>query len=197
MEWLDTIFARQPILQSERLELRPITLSDLGGMFDLYGDARLARTNAWDPVPDISAARAKIEKIQQQFRDKTHLRYGLFLRENPGEFIGEVAWVRFDARFKRVETGYNLRHAFHGRDLMTEADYTLLKYGFTQLPIQSFQAVVLPDNQPSVRLLERIGFAAEGRWRKAAPFQGGWEDLLIFGCLAEDLRMSDVAKGRQ
>ena len=48
-------------------------------------------------------------------------------------------------------------------------------------------AACLPANEPSKRLLERVGFRHEGYARAYLNINGDWRDHLLFGLLSKDL----------
>ena len=49
------------------------------------------------------------------------------------------------------------------------------------------EALVYHTNQPSLRLLGRLGFQQEGHLRRAAFKDGAWLDTVVCGLLREQL----------
>ena len=49
------------------------------------------------------------------------------------------------------------------------------------------QADIRPENLPSQRLVERLGFRQEGLLRRYLDIDGDWRDHLAYALLAEDL----------
>ena len=67
-----------------------------------------------------------------------------------------------------VETG--------GRGLMTGALRLALRHGFHQLGLHRIEAAVRPENAPSARLLQRLGFRLEGVSPEYLWVDGAWRD---------------------
>ena len=69
---------------------------------------------------------------------------------------------------------------------MSEAVEKIIRYGFEELNLNRIEAIVGPENVPSLRLMEKNGFVQEGRLRKHYPSENGFEDSLVFGLLREE-----------
>lgn len=84
---------------------------------------------------------------------------------------------------------YWLGTAFVGRGLMGEALTAMLAAAFGELGLHRVEALVLPGNDRSRRVLERAGFRCEGTARGAVRVRGEWRDHERWACLATDPRM--------
>jgi [ribosomal protein S5]-alanine N-acetyltransferase len=73
-----------------------------------------------------------------------------------------------------------------GRGLMTEAVGVLAAWAFEKLKLHRIEAACLPENVPSIRLLEKVGFSLEGRARSYLCIAGRWSDHLLWALLADD-----------
>jgi ribosomal-protein-alanine N-acetyltransferase len=69
---------------------------------------------------------------------------------------------------------------------MAEALEAGIQYMFLEKGLHRIQANVVPSNDRSIRLLERLGFKLEGRHEKYLKIQGRWQDHLSFARLNED-----------
>ena len=56
---------------------------------------------------------------------------------------------------------------------------------FDELNLHRIQAFVLPDNEPSIRLLESHGFKREGIARSNLFLQGEWRDHAQYSLIRE------------
>jgi ribosomal-protein-alanine N-acetyltransferase len=70
---------------------------------------------------------------------------------------------------------------------MTEAVAGFLPYAFDTLRLHRVEAVTQPDNQPSIRVLEKTGFIREGYGRRMIKIEGIWTDHLMYAVLADDI----------
>ena len=60
-----------------------------------------------------------------------------------------------------------------------------MTYGFTDMDLHRIEALPPTFNEPSVKLLIKLGFKLEGRIRERVYFSGRFEDQLIFGLLED------------
>lgn len=111
----------------------------------------------------------------------TYLRYYLFLKEDPEHIIGTVSFSgisRTDDKSCRV--GYKLDQRCTGKGYATEALKLLLPELHKNLHIHRVEADILPENAPSLHLIERLGFSYEGVARSSHEIGGVWRDHLRY-----------------
>ena len=60
-------------------------------------------------------------------------------------------------------------------------------HAFGAVGLHRVQADIRPENVPSQRLVERLGFQREGLLRRYLDIDGDWRDHLAYALLAEDL----------
>ena len=65
-------------------------------------------------------------------------------------------------------------HAGKGR--MTRAVAATVEFAFTKLRLHRVEAACIPDNAPSIALLQRNGFQREGYARGYLKIDGAWRD---------------------
>lgn len=76
--------------------------------------------------------------------------------------------------------GYWLVPAARGRHLATPAIRLVSAWALDALEVSRVEAWVAPDNLPSQRVLQRAGFAYEGRLRNFLRFRGETTDGLVY-----------------
>jgi RimJ/RimL family protein N-acetyltransferase len=81
------------------------------------------------------------------------------------------------------EIGYWLAEPLWGRGIVTEAAGLTTQYGFEELGAHRVQAYVFDWNPASERVLQKNGFALEGRLRGAVHKDGRTGDCLAYGRL--------------
>ncbi|TWH75775.1 ribosomal-protein-alanine N-acetyltransferase [Modestobacter roseus] len=59
-------------------------------------------------------------------------------------------------------------------------------HAFGPVGLHRLQADIRPENRPSRRLVERLGFRQEGLLRGYLDIDGAWRDHLAYALLAED-----------
>lgn len=84
--------------------------------------------------------------------------------------------------------GYWMGTPHAGRGHMFAAVQLVIPYIFQGLRLHRIEAACIPDNERSIRLLEKSGFVREGLLRKYLKINGQWRDHLMFSLIAEDVR---------
>lgn len=87
---------------------------------------------------------------------------GSFLILLGGEVVGECGWLGGPDENGVAEIGYGLAGSVRGRGLGTEAVGVLAAWAERQPAVRRLTADVLVGNEPSRRLLIRLGFAEQG-----------------------------------
>lgn len=82
--------------------------------------------------------------------------------------------------------GYWMGEYHAGRGLMTDAVRAIVPYVFETLRLHRLEAACLPTNEPSKRLLRRVGFTEEGYARQFLRIDGAWRDHVLFAMLESD-----------
>ncbi|GAA3178333.1 GNAT family protein [Blastococcus jejuensis] len=83
--------------------------------------------------------------------------------------------------------GYWIDQAVAGRGMASLAVALVCDHAFGPVGLHRVQADIRPENGPSQRLVERLGFQREGLLRRYLDIDGDWRDHLAYGLLAEDL----------
>ena len=83
--------------------------------------------------------------------------------------------------------GYWLDSAVAGRGMGSLAVALACDHAFGAAGRHRLQADIRPENQPSQRLVQRLGFRQEGLLRRYLDIDGDWRDHLTFALLAEDV----------
>lgn len=76
--------------------------------------------------------------------------------------------------FQAAYLGYALAESEQGKGLMFEALTHLIRFASTELNLHRIMANFMPDNQRSGALLDRLGFAVEGRADEYLRIDGRW-----------------------
>ena len=93
----------------------------------------------------------------------TLFRFYVYEKSDPKRIIGTISFHHIVRGFSNsCEIGYKFSSEVHHRGYATEALTKVLEVIFYELQLHRVQAWVLPDNIPSIRLLNRVGFVFEG-----------------------------------
>jgi [ribosomal protein S5]-alanine N-acetyltransferase len=177
--------SRFPALATERLRLRAPLPQDAAALLRILGDPEVTRYHNMPTLTTLAEAQEALERLAQRYAARQTVRWAIELIEH-GEMIGTVGLLRFDFELRRAEVGYEIARRFWGRGLTPEAVAAVIRYGFAVLGLHRLEAGVLPGNDASVRVLQKIGFLEEGTRRDYLHFKGRFHSFRWFSLLETD-----------
>ena len=100
--------------------------------------------------------------------------------------VGVVAfpWVRDSTKIGSLM--YWVAPEHHGNGYVTEATTLFLDYVFRECGFHKVNARVNASNPASAAVLENLGFQREGTRRAESIVDGDWDDMHMYGLLAEE-----------
>ena len=111
------------------------------------------------------------------------LRYYLY-EQSSGNMVGTVHFSNIRTLpYFSCETGYKLDKRAQHQGYAYEALSFLINAINKDLNIHRYEAFVMPDNIPSLRLLERLGFEQEGYIKDYVYMHDKWQDHLLYSKL--------------
>ena len=149
------------ILETPRLLLRPLELSDADAMFAMDKNP-LVHKYLWNkPAQDISEVMNVIEYVQRQYKENNIGRFATIIKDT-NEFIG---WTGIKFVNDHVENGntnfydygYRLNEPFWNKGYASEATKLWLDYGFNLMNIKEMNAYTHAENGASNRVLSKCG----------------------------------------
>jgi RimJ/RimL family protein N-acetyltransferase len=149
----------QPVLETARLRLRPYEAGDLDAMAEMFGDPEVTAFTYLGRQDREGTAR-----VLTEYRE-FHLANGFgmyaILDGATGDYYGEaglfVPPAAASAEFLALR--YALNRAAWGKGIATEASSAVIEDAFGRLEKPAIIAGVVPDNLPSMRVMDRLGFA--------------------------------------
>lgn len=125
-------------------------------------------------------------KCEQKLAMKlSTIRFYVSQKEAPASIIGTVCLhdvLRMP--YSCCEIGYKFDHAYHHHGYAKEAVAKALDIAFLDLELHRVFARVVPDNMPSIRLLESLDFMQEGIEHECTQIRGVWTDHLRYARLS-------------
>jgi RimJ/RimL family protein N-acetyltransferase len=175
-------------VRTERLLLRQATPGDLDAT---WAFRRLPEVHDW-----LGAATATYDAYRERYFRGDRLA-GLLVVELGGRVIGDLmlkvrdGWAQEEvadqAKCVQGELGWAFDPAFGGRGYATEAVRALIDLCFGPLGLRRLHADCFFDNEPSWRLMERLGMRRELHSVKESLHRTkGWLDGLSYALLAEE-----------
>ncbi|MDG4823860.1 GNAT family protein [Asanoa sp. WMMD1127] len=176
-------------VRTERLLLRPLTAADTEALLAYRSLPEVCRYVPFAPMSaEVIADRlAGIWATTSLTDEGQALTLGIELAET-GELVGDVV-LFFHSRVHRGgEIGYVVNPAFEGNGYATEAARALLRLGFDELGLHRIVGRIDDRNEPSAKVLRRLGLRQEARLVHNEWFKGEWTTEVAFAMLADEWR---------
>ncbi|WP_028504633.1 GNAT family protein [Ruminococcus sp. FC2018] len=179
------IFDKDIHIETDRLKLRPLTMSDTWDIFEIFSDKQVMKYYDLLPFESFERAKEQVEFFIKGFEQKTMLRWGIELKDS-GKLIGTCGFFNFNEDALKAELGYELNSSYHGKGLMSEALDAVLEFIFRETDINRVEAFAEPPNIASQKVLKKLGFVKEGTLRRYERCRGELIDIIIYGLLRTD-----------
>ncbi len=109
----------------------------------------------------------------------------IVVEQESGRIAGDLA-VHLSEDVKTAEIGYTFHAWARGKGYATEAASALCEYLVRNVGVHRLEATTHPENTASIRVLQRLGFQAEGIRRESYWVGDVVSDDALFGLLARD-----------
>jgi RimJ/RimL family protein N-acetyltransferase len=175
-------------VRTERLTLRRVESADAGAAW------------RWRSLPEVSEWITTAATDPGEFADRylsVPSREATVMIEYDGRLIGDLmlrvedAWGQTEvaelARDMQAELGWTLDPAYGGQGLATEAVRAAIELCFSTLGVRRIIAQCFAANEPSWRLMERLGMRREQYAVQDSLHRSGeWMDGLTYALLASE-----------
>ncbi|MET4782435.1 GNAT family protein [Glaciihabitans sp. UYNi722] len=177
-----------PSLNDGRVTIRAIRLKDARVLERELLDNRgwLRKWEATNPYGALSFdVRASIRSLQSNARAGFGLPFAI---EYDGDFAGQlnVSGITYGS-LSSASIGYWVSERFAGLGLTPTAVALASDYCFFQVGMHRIEICIRPENAPSLRVVEKLGFRYEGLRRRYIHINGDWRDHFCFALTAEEL----------
>jgi ribosomal-protein-alanine N-acetyltransferase len=179
------------ILNDEGLYMRVPQMAD----FQKWRDVRMEShrfLQPWEPSwpsDDLtkSAYRKRVKSCHMDLADGTGTPFFIFDAESD-DLLGGINITNIrKGVIQSCTLGYWVGEKHAKKGVMTKAILRLIPYIFKTLKLHRIEAACLPDNEASIRLLEKTGFQYEGLARNYLYINGRWQDHKLYALLRSDI----------
>lgn len=178
-------FARLPVLETERLTLRKMRMSDGPDVYCYACDPEVARHVLWEAHRSLWETRSYIRYLLYQYRNGEPGSWAIVLKET-GKVVGTIGYMGYSQDNSTVEVGYSLARAHWGKGLMTEALMAVIAETFRTLKLHRIEAMHFTDNPASGRVMAKCGMQHEGHMRQRICCKGIFRDVEMWAILRSD-----------
>jgi RimJ/RimL family protein N-acetyltransferase len=154
------------ITQTERLIIREFQVLDIEALAQILAKPEVMQFSL-DGVLSNKQTAVKIQSFLDSYQKNGYGKYALIHCQSR-RLIGYcgIAVEEIEGKSEN-ELGYRIDSDFWGQGLATEAAKACLEYGFDKFKFDDVLGIVEPENQASIKVLEKVGmeFVKESTWR--------------------------------
>ena len=181
---LSRFFEQHPVIETERLLLRPFRMEDAEDVY-LYGsDQEVARYSSWPLHRSIEDTNSYLERVSKSFAASESIIFGIQLKEIR-RIIGFGGFHHISAANHRMEVGYVLTRAFWGKGYMAEALQAMIRFAFKEMGMHRIGATCDEENTRSICVLEQCGMTLEGTFRDYELRRGKFVGNKVYAILKQ------------
>lgn len=130
--------------------------------------------------------RSGVRRLLQQHRDGTGIP---LVMEYEGQIAGQLnVWGIARGSLSTATIGYWVSERFAGRGITPTCVALATDLCFRDYGLHRMEICIRPENAPSLRVVEKLGFRYEGLRRAYIHIDGDWRDHHCFALVAEEVR---------
>lgn len=176
--------------ETDRLILRILYESSAPKVLDFYKKNKVIFENFEPERPEnfyTIEYQSALLKCEFDMIIKKHcLRFWIFTKEEPDTIIGTVSFQNIiRSVYQSCQIGYKLDPLYWKHGYARESIRKAISIVFQEFDLHRIEALVLPDNQPSIRLLEHLDFELEGLCHSCIFLKKKWTDHLRYSLIRE------------
>ena len=112
--------------------------------------------------------------------------YWAIANQKDHTLMGTCGFETWHKTHGRLELVYDLDPQFWGNNIMHEALKQIIGFAFACMPVNRIEAVTIPTNEPSRRVLQKLHFTQEGTLRSYRYFKHNYTDVYMFSLLRSE-----------
>lgn len=152
----------------------------------LHNRAWLRRWEATSPDGAVSFdMRLGIRRLLQQYRDGGGVP---LVMEYDGQIAGQLnVWGIARGSLASATIGYWVSERFAGHGITPTCVALATDMCFTELRLHRMEICIRPENEASLRVVQKLGFRYEGLRRRFIHIDGDWRDHYAFALVREEV----------
>jgi ribosomal-protein-alanine N-acetyltransferase len=173
-----------PVLEvDENWILREQTLEDTETFLRYYSAKEVHKhILATEPL-NLADAADEIHYCRNLFYQKKGIYWSLADKKT-NTMIG-AAGLYININHQRAEISYDLSKDYWRQGIMSKVLQKIIDYSFNHINLQRIEALTLHINEPSQKILLKLGFVHEGMLHNYRYFNGRNHDVEIYGLTPE------------
>jgi len=177
-----------PTLREGDISIRPVKLRDARTLErELIDNRSWLRT--WEATNPVGPMSFDVRSSIRHLLSNARAGLGLpFIIEYRGELAGQlnVSGISYGS-LSSATIGYWVSERFAGKGLTPTAVALATDYCFFTVGLHRMEICIRPENDPSLRVVEKLGLRYEGLRRRYIHINGDWRDHFCFGITVEEV----------
>ena len=161
--------ALAPVLETERLVLRPLSPDDLPAMHLIFNDPEVGRHLFDGELVSFKTTISVLDASDRDFSERGVGLFGVRLRGADYYDLVGLCGLRWEEGIGEMEIMYCLLPQLWGRGLTTEAARATLRFAFEEAGLWCVMGGADEPNAASLRVIEKLGMRPAGRILAKAP----------------------------
>jgi [ribosomal protein S5]-alanine N-acetyltransferase len=182
---IDDLLRDLPVLETNRLLLRKITIGDAPDIFEYASDPEVPTYMPWEPHRSIQETYDYLERVMERYRQRNPGPWAIVHRRD-AKMIGTCSFGSWEREHHWAEIGYVLNRRYWGQGYMSEAVRAIVDFGFRELGLNRIQARCDVLNIGSARVMEKVGMSFEGVLRQQLFEKGSYRDMKMYSILRSE-----------
>ena len=174
-----------PILETERLRLRELDMTDVAVLYPYWTDPAVTEYFTLEPFKSIEEGAGMVALLAGLHAANQGIRWAI-TRKTDQTVLGTCGFHNVKPEHHRAEMGYELGKAYWRQGYMTEALTAIMDYGFKMLDYNRIEAFVNLGNIRSTGCLEKVGFKLDGLLRQYEYARGQFVDQYCYSALRSE-----------
>jgi ribosomal-protein-alanine N-acetyltransferase len=177
-------FTPFPIIETEHLLLRRITLDDTNDMFEMRKDPRMYEYLDTKVDKNPGETKAYISKMNHGIDEEEWIIWAIEHIQSK-KVIGTICIWNLNEEEESGELGYGIIPDYQGQGLMKESLVSVIEYGLEVMKLKVLEAYTEEHNEKSINLLESCEFIEVNRVDEAGDSPNKVYRMVVYQLLAE------------
>lgn len=174
-----------PIINTERLLLRKISVEDAENIFDYASDEIVNTFMPWKTHKTINDAFDFIKISEELFITSDNIDWAIELKEEK-KMIGGISIRSWNNQNRCADVGYVLSRKYWNKGITSEALKAVINFCFTKLSLNRVEAHCDENNFASQKVLEKAGMKYEGTLREKVLIKDKFVNMRFYSILKSE-----------
>ena len=182
---IEDYFENFPMLETDRILLRPITYLDIEDMYKYCSVPEVSRYTTWEYHKSKDDTKGFIDFILNRYASEKVGPWGIEYKESK-QLIGSCSFVNWNNHCMRAEIGYVLSTQYWNKGIMTEVVRRIIEFSFKELELVRVEAKCHLKNVGFAKVMEKGGMKFEGVIRRYLWAKEELQDVKLYSIIRDE-----------